>query len=138
MSHTDSSTFQAKLASLHAMLEWLRTQMEKSELPQSDLKRMEVALEEALVNIIRHAYKEKEGSIELTFTDYPRDHIEIRIKDHGPPFNPLENGQPPDSSLPLEQREVGGLGISLIKQIVDELSYMRKGEENVLILIKRF
>jgi len=57
------------------------------------------------------------------------------VEDDGKPFDPLQ-APPPDLSLPLERRPIGGLGIHLIRNLMDEVSYARVGGRNVLKMVK--
>jgi len=59
----------------------------------------------------------------------------LTVSDDGVPFDPLAVA-PPDTSLPLEQRPLGGLGIHLVRHLVDEVTYERRGDRNVLTLVK--
>ena len=58
------------------------------------------------------------------------------IADDGRPFNPFESG-PPDTELSLEERPIGGLGVHLVRNVMDRSSYERHGEKNVVILEKQ-
>ncbi len=57
------------------------------------------------------------------------------LTDNGRPFNPFGTA-PPDVALSIEQREIGGLGIHLVRQMMDEVSYHRRTDHNVVILAK--
>ena len=131
-----NSTFSANISSLRPILAWIISQIEESPFDQAELRRIEVALEEALVNIIHYAYLDQEGEIEITCNYFPEDQIEIIIKDYGIPFNPLENGQKIDRMAPIEERTVGGLGISFMKELMDKMEYSREGDANILTLKK--
>ena len=61
----------------------------------------------------------------------------ISISDHGKPFNPLKKPDP-DITLPAEKREIGGLGIFLVKKTMDNVTYSREDETNILTLCKYF
>ena len=98
-------------------------------------KRIELAVEEALVNIVRHAYLGKPEKIHLKVIHHPQKKVEIVIEDGGPPFDPLST-KLPDVSGNLEEREIGGLGIMMMRQNMDEVKYQRKGKSNVLTLVK--
>lgn len=119
------------------MLSWILEEILPLSLPPSERKGIEIACEEALINIIEHAYKGSQGHIELSM-QVSKDCIIIEISDKGPPFNPLLDKKDMDSSLPLEKREVGGLGIPIMKKYMDEVRYERKGNSNVLTLIKNY
>jgi len=132
-----SSTFPAELTRLRPMLAFVRMQLKSSPFGDAEIRRIEIALEEALVNIIHYAYQGREGVIEITYRYYPLEQIEIIIKDYGTPFNPLENGKKVSLSPPAEERPVGGLGITLIKGLMDHLEYLRENDANILTLKKK-
>lgn len=98
--------------------------------------KMRLACEEALVNIINYAYGDGVGEVDIIYDFYPDDgKFVVRLIDEGIPFNPLERDTP-DIDLPMDEREIGGLGIFMIKEIMDEVQYKRENGKNVLILIK--
>jgi serine/threonine-protein kinase RsbW len=80
-----------------------------------------LAVDEAATNVIVHAYKDRLDIIEIA-PAWHDDTLEIRLRDHGPPFDPTRV-PPPDLSIPLEERALGGLGIYLMRQSVDKVSY---------------
>lgn len=95
-----------------------------------------ISCEEIIVNIISYAYPpDADGHIRLEVT---RDHgkLCIEIQDGGVPFNPLDR-QKPDISQQLEEREIGGLGIFLVLEMMDEVEYRYEEGKNKLILRKR-
>lgn len=61
----------------------------------------------------------------------------MRITDDGVAFDPLAAG-PPDTSLPIEAREIGGLGIHLVRNLMDQVAYVRSGNHNCLQFSKSF
>lgn len=96
-----------------------------------------LVIEEALSNIIFYAFTDHnlhEIKISLSVENKI---LSIQITDDGIAFNPLKHEQP-DITLPAEERPVGGLGIFLMSQIMDEMHYSRKGNENILTLKKSF
>ena len=99
--------------------------------------KLELASEEAIVNVIQHGLPEKKGEVEIALK-WGAGQVEIVIRHSGPPFNPLKEAPKVTPHAPIEEREAGGLGIYLIRQIMDDLIYLREGDENVLIMIKRF
>lgn len=118
------------------MLEWVCSQLKESSLSDVEIRRVEIALEEAFVNIISYAYPQKEGKIELEYQFYPGEFIELTIKDWGIPFNPMKQTAEIDFSASLEEREVGGLGILFIQKLMDKVEYLRFRETNILTLKK--
>lgn len=100
------------------------------------LARLHVALEEHLTNIISYGYNgAKEGVIHVRFT-LAASALRVDIEDDARPFNPMEAPEV-DTSLPLDEKPVGGLGVHLIRKSVDELTYRHVGKRNVLTLITR-
>lgn len=63
------------------------------------------------------------------------DTLRLRFSDHGVPFNPLERDMP-DTTLSAEEREIGGLGIFLVKELMDKVSYQYDNEQNILTIEK--
>lgn len=131
-----NNVFLAKIDLLRSMLQWIRACLRPEVSDARALRKVELASEEALVNIIRHAYQNRPEKIEIDVKIFPKSQVEITFKDRGPPFNPLQ-APPPDLSAPLEERQLGGLGIHFIRQNTDEMRYSREGDQNVLVLIIR-
>lgn len=127
--------FIAKVEQLRPILKWIREQLAHMKFDQAKLKQIELASEEALVNIIHHAYQGRAEDIEIEVHATLKNCAEIIFKDHGPPFNPLE-AKEVNLFAQLEEREIGGLGIPFIRQLVDEVRYSREGNLNVLVLVK--
>ena len=100
------------------------------------LMHIELVLEEIIVNIISYAYDNKKiGKIILEGSVTTPKTLQLIIKDFGVPFN-LINAKDPDIELPIEEREAGGLGIFLVKHLVNDIKYERKDNKNILTLIK--
>lgn len=107
----------------------------KWELSQVLAMNINLVIEEALSNIIFYAFNDKakhEIKISLSINNKK---LAIKIADDGIPFDPLSLNQP-DITLPAEERPIGGLGIFLISQIMDEMSYTRQKNQNLLTLNK--
>lgn len=99
--------------------------------------KLTLALEEAVANVINHAFVDRPPphrvSVELTID---RDRVGALVVDNGRPFDPTAAAKP-DRTTPLEDRDVGGLGIHLIRQMTDRVDYRRVDGENRLWLEKR-
>jgi anti-sigma regulatory factor (Ser/Thr protein kinase) len=92
-----------------------------------------LALEEVVSNIILYAYAdEDEHEIEVGM-GINQDQLIFKVKDDGKAFNPLKNPDP-DVCKPFEEREIGGLGIYIVKNLMDELEYLRDNEKNILTM----
>jgi anti-sigma regulatory factor (Ser/Thr protein kinase) len=94
-----------------------------------------LAFDELLSNIINYAYEDNsEHEIEILI-ELTEDTVTAHIVDDGIPFNPLQREEP-DTTLSLEAREIGGLGIHLVRQIVDTVNYERLDGKNIVTLIQ--
>ena len=108
---------------------------EREHLDMSMLPQIDLALEEAVTNIIMYAYPEGEkGTAELT-VEVADGQISATLIDSGTPFNPLQQ-QEANLDVSLEERKIGGLGIHLIKEIMDEVEYAYEEGRNVLKMKK--
>jgi anti-sigma regulatory factor (Ser/Thr protein kinase) len=133
----DTARFPAEIQELHRILKWVRTRLAAGGVSRALADKLELASEEAIVNVILHGYPKKKGEVEIAIK-WSGTQVSITIRDSGPPFNPLKKIPKGVPLAPIEEREPGGLGIYLIQQIADELHYSREGGENVLIISKRF
>ena len=103
-------------------------------LAMESLSKIDLALEEALANVIMYAYPEgTEGDVTLSMR-VENNAICMEISDGGVPFNPLQQ-QEADLDVPLEERKIGGLGIHLIKEIMDSVAYEYREGKNLLKLV---
>ncbi len=103
----------------------------ESDLPEEKLSKVELVMEELLVNIIEYAYPDAEGEIELHCHTDDSQTLHILIADWGEPFNPTDK-EDPDLNQGLMERKIGGLGIYFAKQMADGLQYERQGDRNIL------
>ena len=93
-----------------------------------------VSADEAVTNVVMYAYPKTKGKIRITL-ERINDRVLMEIIDSGAPFNPL-NHPVPDVSASIEKRLIGGLGIHLMRNMMDELNYRRIGDKNCLSLVK--
>ena len=101
----------------------------------STTMQMNLAIEEAVVNVMEYAYPQGETgevTIEVSVADGL---LDINIIDSGAPFDPTQKSDP-DTSLPVEERSIGGLGIFLVRQVMDTVSYRRDNGKNILTFTK--
>lgn len=122
--------FQARIDSLEQVLDWIEMQTQLAGLSGAESRKIEIALEEAIVNVIHYAYRDKGGDIELSCYHQPAEWIEFIIKDCGPFFNPL--GQ----TIKQDQQKEGGLGIPLMRHYMDRVQYQRSEPYNLLTLTR--
>ena len=100
------------------------------------LFRVDLVMDELVVNIMDYGYDESDHEIDITFTS-EEDAVTIEITDEGRSFDPLNDAPEPDLSSPIEERRIGGLGVYLARTMMDELVYRREGNRNHLTLVKR-
>ena len=120
---------------LHLFTDYAREEADKAGFSDTDISRIELAIEEAAVNIINYSFPDEEGEISME-CDFRHQSLQITLSDNGIPFNPLEYC-PPDITLPAQEREVGGLGIFLIRNLMDEVEYRREEDKNILMMRKK-
>ena len=109
---------------------------QEHKVPDEILMKVNLVFDDVLSNVVQYAYTDgKEHGVLIEFKIYS-DEILIIITDDGIPFNPLLVNTP-DTHLSLEERSLGGLGIHLVKNIMDDCRYRRKVNQNILTLIKK-
>ena len=93
-------------------------------------------LEELWLNVVNHGHEDGFHEVEIELTS-EAESLTIEITDDGKPFNPLNEAPAPDVTASLEDRSMGGLGLHLVRTLMDELRYRREGGRNHLTLVKR-
>ena len=93
-----------------------------------------IAAEEIFVNIAHYAYTPDTGDV-FVDADINQNHIILEFRDSGKPYDPV-NRIDPDTSLSAEEREIGGLGIFMVKKLMDEVRYEYRDGENCLTICK--
>ena len=129
----DSIRLPARLESVTEARSFLREKMSRWNLDAGLVHRVELALEEALVNISRYAYPNHAGEVEVHCCLNDEGQLHLEIHDWGLPYNPLERDRP-DPSQDLAARRVGGWGIELMRRMVDNLTYTHSEGKNILSL----
>jgi sigma-B regulation protein RsbU (phosphoserine phosphatase) len=108
--------------------------------PSKKARQLELATEEIVTNIVEHAYptdNHHRGEIRVFMNNHVSK-MTLEFTDMGAPFNPLEDAPEPDITAGVPDRKVGGLGVFMVKRLVDEISYRRDADSNVLTLVKFF
>jgi serine/threonine-protein kinase RsbW len=127
-------TLPAKMENLRRLVQFVSGCARHQGYSESRTNEIELAAEEALVNICRYAYPGEEGDVTLRCRRSGRDRIIIEIKDSGIPFDPLSAPEP-DLRPDIARRAAGGLGIFLIRKMVNEVHYRRHVNKNILTFI---
>jgi serine/threonine-protein kinase RsbW len=101
---------------------------------QNKILEIELAAEEALVNIFKYAYKTREGDVEIICGLDNNENFILEISDTGEPFNVLSVADP-DITADISERQIGGLGVFLMKKLTESVQYRYEGDKNILSLI---
>ena len=137
MNKTLSFKIKAELPEIEVALDKILAVLEELNADHKTAYKVRLALDELLTNVVSYAYEYKEGGeIEISYkiADDPRS-ITLSIADEGKAFNPLET-EDPDLALDVSERKIGGLGIFLVKNVMDEIDYRRENERNILTIKK--
>ena len=130
-------TVEARLDKLDEVLAFVDAQLEAMDCPIKAQTQIDIAVEEMFVNIAHYAYGPEVGQAVVRFEarqDPPA--AAITFVDRGAPFDPTARHDP-DVSLPVEQRQIGGLGIYMTKKSMDGMTYERWNGKNILTIEKR-
>ncbi len=126
----------SRLESLEPFRQFLAERAADVNLAPATLSKAELVLEEIVANHVMHAYKDAPGETEVACFLRRDESFCLQIADWGEPFDPLSQ-PPPDTTAPLEERKIGGLGIHLVKNMADHLEYRREGGKNILTVCFR-
>lgn len=137
--------FEANMEQLYKMLNFINDYGASERIPHSILNQMILAAEEAIVNIIEYGYPgEKKGEIEISceLIISEKSGIQIEIRDHGVPFNPVKNISDTLPILPGSENQLeissGGYGIFILRELMDKVEYQRENGWNLLSLTKYY
>jgi len=131
-------TVNARRESLLEIKAFVGAALEETACPEITQKQLYIAIDEIFANIANYAYEGAEGSVTVRFevVSEPRAAV-LTFLDNGVPFDPLEM-KSPDTSLKASERKIGGLGIFMVRKLMDEVSYEYSDGKNVLTLRKMF
>ena len=127
------NTWPATLASLESIQTFIAGHVSKEGFDIRGFPSLPLIVEEIIVNIITHAYKNTDAGIITIELKILPDRISISFSDRGHPFDPRALA-PPDITKSIEEREIGGLGLFMVRQMVDEIKYHRVHDKNVLTI----
>ena len=98
--------------------------------------KLNLALDEVVTNIISHAYDDEDEHQIVIRVALDGEGVAVRVEDDGRAFNPLDAPRP-DLGLDLANRPIGGLGVHIVRSVMDALEYRRENDRNILIMRKR-
>ena len=130
-------TLQASLEKLDEVLSFVEENLEKNDCPMKVLMQVQIAVEEIFVNIAHYAYGSEQGTATIR-VEVGGDPLQVIITfiDQGVPYDPLKK-EDPDISLSAEERQIGGLGIFMVKKSMDDVKYEYKDGKNILTISKK-
>ena len=128
-------TLDAVVENLDEVLAFLDQHLEELDCPMRLQLQLDVAIEEIFVNVAHYAYAPNKGDVTVQFSSED-DVATITFIDSGVPYDPLAKPDP-DITLSAEQREIGGLGIYMVKKTMDEMRYEYRDGQNVLTMVKK-
>jgi len=126
----------ARLQSLDSFLAFLLEKAKSCGASQELLGDIKLSMEELLTNIFFYAYPDDEGHVEVAWSAESEGRLRIEVTDWGMPFDPLAF-KAPDLELDFAERDIGGMGIFLARQLADQMSYRRSRDANHLTVIFR-
>jgi anti-sigma regulatory factor (Ser/Thr protein kinase) len=131
----DHIRLNADVGELDRLMAWLDAFCDRHEIPDEAHYHLNIAVEELVINVIKHGRcSPAEGAIEVELRVSGQE-LNITVTDTGVPFNPL-SAPPPDLTSSLVDRPIGGLGIHLVRSLMNTVEYEREGGENRLRLRK--
>ncbi len=132
---TETLTIKNDVHEVKRFSEFMKSAIEKLNVDTSQARQLRLAVEEAVVNVIEYAYPiDSEGDIIINMM-YDGNTLRFQIIDTGIAFDPTAK-QRTDTTLSAEDRQIGGLGILLVRELMDSINYERIDGKNILTLIK--
>lgn len=124
-----------KISSLNIIASYVEQFGEENNLSFNIIFELNLILDELITNTINYGYIDNEIHMIDIFMDIENNNIVIKIIDDAKEFNPLSKDEV-NTDKELEQRQIGGLGIHIVKQKTDDIYYERSGDRNILKLVK--
>ena len=127
---------QAKLKDIPVVTEFVEAELEKLDCPMKTAIQFSIAVDEIFSNIVRYGYPKGPGPVrvEVLHGQEPAS-VSLRFTDEGIPYNPLKK-EDPDVTLSAEERDIGGLGIFMVKKTMDDMKYEYENGKNILTIKK--
>jgi len=130
-----SFSIKNKIEGITSTIEHFESFCEKNGIATPIMLKFNIAFDELLNNIIRYGYDDKDEHEIEVIVELKGERLVINIADDGIPFNPFKQS-PPDTMLSVEERKMGGLGIHIVKNLMDEYNYKRNVDKNIITLVK--
>lgn len=130
-------SFVATVENIEAVTDFVSEQLEALDCPMKAQMQINIAIDELFGNIAQYAYKTDvgEATVRVEVMEEPLS-VVITFIDGGVPYNPLAAADP-DTTLSIDERAVGGLGVFMVKKSMDEITYRYEGGKNILSIRKK-
>jgi serine/threonine-protein kinase RsbW len=129
----EKKVFPAKVELIPQISEYVSDYAEKTKLHPKQIIHLQLAIDEVVANICQYAYQKPPGEV-LVQIESGKGRFAVDFIDEGVPFDPLTVDEP-DINADIADREVGGLGIFLVRRVIDEVHYKRDGSKNILTVV---
>lgn len=133
MSNGLALTLETRPEELERLTAAVETLAEQDNWPAALTFKVNLVLEELVLNVINYAYDESGHQVDVQLTCH-EDDLTIEITDEGKPFDPLHDAPEPDMDSPMEERRIGGLGVYLVRTMTSDMQYRREGGKNHMIV----
>ena len=129
-------TIAATVENIEAVTDFVNEQLESLDCPMKAQMQIDIAIDELFGNIAHYAYNPEigEATVRVEVVENPLS-VVITFIDNGVPYDPLKNDDP-DTTLSADEREIGGLGIYMVKKSMDDITYEYKDGKNILKIRK--
>ena len=128
-------TVEAKNENLAAVNDFVDSFLESVDCPMKTQMQIDLCVEEIFVNIANYAYGDGDGDAEVQISALDGE-VTLNFLDSGTPYDPLAKADP-DTTLSAAERQIGGLGVFLVKKNMDHVSYRRENGKNIFTMKKK-
>ena len=129
-------TLAATIDNLPEAVSWLESLLEELDCPLKAQMQLSVAMDELFSNVSNYAYPDGAGDVTILMEKLDPPAIQLTFIDRGIPYDPLKK-EDPDITLSAQERQIGGLGIFMVKKTMDEIAYEYKDGQNFVTIRKR-
>ena len=133
--HNISINIENKLTEITTAIDQFESFGMEHSIPMAIIQKFNIAFDEMLNNVISYGYDDDEKHSIDVEVELKGERLIITLVDDGIPFNPFRN-DPPDTMLSVEERGIGGLGVHIVKSLMDEYEYKRNADKNIITLVK--
>jgi len=136
---TEHIAVPGKVGELRHLHAFLGAFWERHALPPGDAMRVELGLEEVFINVVTHGLEGMDAASQSVTVDLRLDGgaLQVAIEDPGPPYDPLGQAPVADTTAGMETRRMGGLGVHLVRTLMDDVQYERRDGRNRFVMTAR-